>query len=77
MTKQKSRAPTPPAGTAEVLYGEQTRLALANFAISGQRLPSAFVRALGLIKACAARVNGDLGLLPADLAGLLESLEGA
>ena len=69
MTKQKSRAPTPPAGTAEVLYGEQTRLALANFAISGQRLPSAFVRALGLIKACAARVNSDLGLLPADLGG--------
>ena len=48
---------------ADVLYGEQTRLALRNFTISGQRFPRAFIQALGLIKACAAQVNGELGVL--------------
>ena len=43
------------------LYGEQTRLAIANFDISGQRIPRALLRALGTIKAAAAVVNRDLG----------------
>lgn len=72
MTKRNSRTHRPTADTTEPLYGEQTRLALANFGISDQRLPRAFIRALGLIKACAARVNGDLGVLPPDLAGAVE-----
>jgi len=38
------------------------------------RFPRAFLRALGLIKACAARVNGDLGLLPADMAWAVEEV---
>lgn len=45
------------------LYGEQTRLAISNFDISGQRFPRSFLRALGTIKAAAAFVNGELGLL--------------
>jgi fumarate hydratase class II len=69
MTNRKPTRQTPGARTAAPLYGEQTRLALANFDISGQRLPRPFIQALGLIKACAARVNGDLGLLASDLAG--------
>ena len=40
------------------LYGPQTQRAVENFPISGLRLPRAFIRALGLIKACAANVNG-------------------
>ena len=40
------------------LYGAQTRLAITNFPISGYRLPFPFLRALALIKSCAARVNG-------------------
>jgi fumarate hydratase class II len=48
---------------SEALYGAQTARALANFPISGIRFPRAFLRALGLIKEHAARVNHDLGLL--------------
>ncbi len=52
---------------AEAYYGAQTQRAADNFQISGLRLPPAFIRALALIKRHAARVNADLGLLPADL----------
>jgi fumarate hydratase, class II len=56
---------TPSAAESRtILYGEQTGRALENFPISGQRLPPPFIRALGLVKACAARVNGRLGRLP-------------
>ena len=43
---------------AETLYGPQTKLAIANFPISGKRFPRPFLRALGLIKGAAAKVNG-------------------
>jgi fumarate hydratase, class II len=43
---------------ADALYGPQTQRAVENFPISGLRMPRAFIRALGLVKACAARVNG-------------------
>ena len=50
------------------LYGAQTQRAVENFRIGGDRFQPSFVRALGLIKACAARANAELGVLPADLA---------
>src|SRR5438045_4504605 len=50
-----------PAGA---LYGAQTQRAVENFPISNSRFPREFIRALGLIKLAAARVNMDLGLLP-------------
>jgi fumarate hydratase, class II len=40
------------------LYGAQTARAVENFPISGRGLPRSFIRALGLIKAAAAAVNG-------------------
>jgi fumarate hydratase, class II len=43
---------------ADALYGAQTARALENFPISGQRFPRSFIRALGLIKSAAAKVNG-------------------
>ncbi len=49
---------------AEALWGAQTQRAVHNFPVSGQRMPRAFIRALGLIKASAAEVNTGLGLLP-------------
>src|SRR5438445_9306268 len=49
---------------AEALYAPQTQRAVDNFPISGLRLPREFIRALGLIKAAAAQVNGSLGHLP-------------
>jgi fumarate hydratase class II len=54
-----------PAGA---LYGAQTQRAVENFPISGLRFPRAFIRALGLIKSAAARVNGQIGQLPPVLA---------
>ena len=54
-----------PAGA---LYGAQTQRAVENFPISGQPLPRAMIRALGLVKAACAEVNRDLGSLEADIA---------
>ncbi|MGA2212436.1 MAG: class II fumarate hydratase [Bryobacteraceae bacterium] len=53
---------------AHALYGAQTQRAVENFPISGWRFPRAFIRALGLLKSAAARVNGEIGQLPPELA---------
>ena len=53
---------------ADAMYGAQTQRALENFQLSGLRMPRGFIRALGLIKACAAHVNAELGLLERGLA---------
>src|ERR1700679_1718333 len=53
---------------ADALYGAQTQRAVENFPISGLRFPRAFIRALGLIKSAAARVNGRLGKVVPELA---------
>jgi fumarate hydratase class II len=47
----------------EAYYGAQTQRAIDNFPISQRRFPREFIRALGLIKQAAARVNHELGLL--------------
>src|SRR5215212_3294835 len=57
---------------AKALYGAQTQRAVENFPISGQPLPPEFIRALGLVKLAAARVNRELGLLPPDVAEAIE-----
>ncbi|MDR6991129.1 class II fumarate hydratase [Luteimonas sp. 3794] len=48
----------------DALWGAQTQRAVQNFPISGRPMPRGFIRALGLVKAAAAEVNGGLGLLP-------------
>lgn len=53
---------------ADALYGAQTQRAIENFPISGLRMPRAFIRALGLIKAAAAQANNSLGLLDGQIA---------
>ena len=50
------------------LWGGETRKAVDNFPVSGERVPVPVVRWLGRIKGAAARVNAELGLLDADLA---------
>jgi len=57
----------------DALYRAQTQRAVDNFPISGMPLEAAHVRALGAIKAAAAQVNGELGMLDADLAAAIES----
>ncbi|HEV3360969.1 MAG TPA: class II fumarate hydratase [Pseudonocardiaceae bacterium] len=52
----------------KALWGAQTQRAVENFPISGQGLQRSQIRALGLLKAAAARVNERLGVLDADLA---------
>src|ERR671919_569817 len=54
--------------TTEELWGGETRKAVANFPVSGERVPVAVVRWLGRIKGAAARANAGLGLLDSDLA---------
>jgi fumarate hydratase, class II len=45
------------------LWGAETMKAVENFPVSGNPIPHAVIRALGQIKAAAARVNAELGLL--------------
>ena len=62
-----------PAGA---LYGAQTARAVKNFPVSRMRLQRRFIRALALIKSCAAKVNGDRGFLdPAKAARIANAAE--
>jgi fumarate hydratase, class II len=56
---------------ADALYGASTQRAVLNFPISGQPLPSRFLRALALVKLAAAETNGGLGLLEAPRAAAI------
>ena len=51
----------------------QTQRAVENFPISGVRLEREHIRALALIKAAAASVNADLGVIPSDVADAIRS----
>jgi fumarate hydratase class II len=50
------------------LWGGETAKAIGNFPVSGQPIPVSVARWLGRIKAAAARVNAELGLIDADKA---------
>ena len=52
----------------EQLWGAETTKAIENFPVSGERVPTPVVRWLGRIKAEAARVNAELGLLDPEVA---------
>lgn len=52
----------------DALHGPETQRALQNFQISGRPMPSAFIRALLLVKAAAAEANGALGVIPQPVA---------
>ena len=56
---------------ANALWRAQTQRAVENFPISGRPLERAQIRALGLLKAAAARVNAKLGVLPSDVANAI------
>jgi len=57
---------------ADAYYGAQTQRARDNFPISDRRFPRSMIRALGLIKGSAARVNRELGLLEPEVAEAIE-----
>jgi fumarate hydratase, class II len=52
-------------------WGAQTQRAVENFPISGGTVDPGLIHALGAIKAAAAEVNGELGVVPVDVAGAI------
>src|SRR5438128_6383547 len=54
--------------THQQLWGGETTKAIGNFPVSGEPIPAPVARWLGRIKAAAARVNAELGLLDAEKA---------
>ncbi len=53
---------------ADALWGAQTQRAIENFPISGRPIERALIGALATIKGVAATVNGQLGVIPKDMA---------
>jgi fumarate hydratase, class II len=62
-----------PGSTERELWGAETAKAIDNFAVSGERVPTPVLRWLGRIKAEAARVNAELGLLDGEIAERIAS----
>lgn len=58
------------------LYAAQTQRAVDNFPVSGLTLPVPFIRAVALIKQCAAGINAELGLLEPALAEAIQAAAG-
>lgn len=56
---------------ADRYYGAQTARSLMNFKIGGEKMPLELIRAMGILKKCAAVVNQELGLLPKKKAALI------
>jgi fumarate hydratase class II len=56
---------------AHAKWRAQTQRAVENFPVSGQRLERAHIEALARIKAAAAQVNAELGVLDGDIAGAI------
>jgi fumarate hydratase class II len=68
----KTRTETDSFGPIEVdsskYWGAQTERSLMNFKIGGERMPAPLVRALGIIKYCAAKANAELGIMDKTMA---------
>ena len=67
---------------ADKLWGAQTQRSLGNFRIGSERMPRPLIRALAVVKRCAARVNMAQGLLDkkigaAIVAAAAEVIDGA
>jgi len=56
---------------ADALWRAQTQRAVENFPLSGLRIDGELIRALASIKGVAATVNGELGVIDADLAAAI------
>ena len=55
----------------DALWRAQTQRAVENFPISGTPIEPALVHAIGRVKAAAATVNGELGILDAEQASAI------
>lgn len=65
MTRQEKDAFGEISVPADRLWGAQTQRSLEHFAISSERMPDELIQALAEVKLACARVNQELGLLPA------------
>src|SRR2546421_1837195 len=61
---------------ADAKWRAQTQRAVENFPISGQRIERAHIEALARIKAAAAKVNAELGVLDKDVAEAIQEAAG-
>ncbi|MFF4156542.1 class II fumarate hydratase [Streptomyces sp. NPDC001678] len=61
---------------ADAKWRAQTQRAVENFPISGQRLERAHIEALGRIKAAAAKVNAELGVIDEEVAAAVAEAAG-
>ena len=57
---------------SDALYKAQTQRAVDNFPISGIPVPRTFIRALGLVKGCAAAVNCELGQMDQPMSAAIQ-----
>ncbi len=62
-TRTESDSFGPIAVPSEALWGAQTQRSKENFQIGGQTFPRPLIRALGIVKKCAALTNQELGEL--------------
>ena len=71
MNAQITRTESDSFGVIEVpadrYWGAQTQRSLQNFDIGGERMPAPLIRALGMVKHCAARANLTLGRIESRL----------
>jgi fumarate hydratase class II len=58
----------------DALWGAQTQRAVQNFPVSGERIGRDMIGALASIKGDAAAINGQLGVLPADMADVIHDV---
>jgi fumarate hydratase, class II len=56
---------------ADALWGAQTQRAVGNFPVSGERIGRDMIGALASLKGASAVVNGELGVLDADMASAI------
>lgn len=74
--KMKTRTESDSIGKIKVpaasYWGAQTQRSLQNFKIGGERMPEPLVRALGIVKLAAARVNLHQGDLPKNISKALQ-----
>ncbi|MGW1224748.1 class II fumarate hydratase [Streptomyces sp. NPDC001478] len=61
---------------ADAKWRAQTQRAVENFPLSGQRLERAHIEALARVKAAAAKVNAELGVLDPDIARAIQEAAG-
>ncbi len=64
-TRTESDSLGPVEVPSEAMWGAQTQRSFQNFKIGGHRFPREMIRALGIVKKCAAEANVELGELDA------------